>query len=81
VRIDLVAQIDSVHERIRASFKDLPDVPVSRVRLALPGGSRGLLENSQDLCHGEHRALVRLAGQNGKVRVLSIPANAACHRG
>jgi hypothetical protein len=81
VRIDLVAQVDSVHERIRASFKHLPDVPISRVRLALPGAGRGLLENSQDLCHGPHRALVRLVGQNGKVLKLSVPANPDCHRG
>jgi hypothetical protein len=81
VSIDLVAQVDSVQGRLRASFNALPDVPVSRVRLALGGGSKGLLENSEDLCHGPHRALVRVVGQNGKVRRLSIPANADCHRG
>jgi hypothetical protein len=81
VRIDLVAQVDSVHERLRASFKALPDVAVSRVRLTLPGGGKGLLENSENLCYGAHRARVRLVGQNGRVRNLSVPASAACHRG
>ena len=80
-RINLVAQVDSVHGRLRASFKALPDVPVSRVRLALAGGSSGLLENSEDLCHEAHRATVRLVGQNGRVRNLKVTANADCHRG
>ncbi len=81
VRIDLAAQVSSVHERLRASFKALPDVPISRFRLALAGGKRGLLENSEDLCQAPHHARVRMVGQNDKVRIVSVPANAECRRG
>jgi hypothetical protein len=77
-RIDLVAQVDSVHERLRARFNSLPDVPVSRIRLNLAGGGTGLLENSEDLCQREHPARVKLVGQNGRVRALSVPANGEC---
>jgi hypothetical protein len=77
-RVELVAQVDSIHERLRARFKALPDVPISRVRLSLAGGGTGLLENSEDLCNGTHRARVRLVGQNGRVRDLGVAANGEC---
>jgi hypothetical protein len=77
-RVELVAQVDSVHERLRARFNSLPDVPVSRIRLSLAGGGTGLLENSEDLCNGAHRARVRLVGQNGRVRDLGVAANGEC---
>ena len=81
VRIELDAKVNSVHERLQASFRDLPDVPISRFRLALKGGKRGLLENSEDLCQAPQRALVRMVGQNDKVRIVSVPASAECRRG
>ncbi len=81
VRIDLVAKVSSVHERLRANFEDLPDVPISRVRLDLKGGQRGLLENSENLCHEPQSARVRLVGQNDKVQIVSVPAGAECRRG
>jgi hypothetical protein len=80
-RIDLVAQVDSVRGRLRARFKALPDVPVSRVRLTLAGGDTGLLENSETICRATHRARVKLVGQNGRVRKLRVPVSADCHRG
>jgi hypothetical protein len=80
-RIDLVAQVDSVRGRLRARFNALPDVAVSRVRLTLAGGRRGLLENSEALCRGPQRARVKLVGQNGRVRRLRVPLTADCHRG
>ena len=79
-RIDLVAQVDSVRGRLRARFKALPDVAVSRVRLTLAGGRRGLLENSEDICRGMQRARVKLVGQNGRVRKLRVPVGAECDR-
>ena len=81
VRVDLVAQVSSVHERLRASFKALPDVPISRVRLDLKGGKRGLLENSENLCQEPQSARVRMVGQNDKVHIVSVPAGAECQRG
>ena len=81
VRVDLVAQVSSVHERLRASFKALPDVPISRVRLDLKGGKRGLLENSENLCQEPQSARVRMVGQNDKVHIVSVPAGAECQQG
>ncbi len=66
VEIDLVGKIDSFRAGIRTTFVHVPDVPVSKFVLNLPGGKRGLLVNSTNLCRKPVRALVRLKGQTGR---------------
>jgi hypothetical protein len=70
VDIEAVARIDSVHGRIRSTFENIPDAPLSRVVLSLRGGKKSLLVNSTDICRGEHHAKIQVTGQNGKVRGL-----------
>lgn len=64
--IVLVGRVDTVRERTRTTFETLPDVPVSSFTLSLFGGRKGLLVNSENLCSAPKKALVRLAGQNGR---------------
>jgi hypothetical protein len=54
---------------IRNSFEVVPDAPVSRFTLSMQGGSKGLLENSEDLCsrQAKTQATVEFSAQNGKV--------------
>jgi hypothetical protein len=66
VDIDLVGRIDSFRGGIRTTYDRVPDVPVSKFTLTLPGGKRGLLVNSRNLCKGKVKAIVQLKGQNGK---------------
>jgi hypothetical protein len=66
VGIDLVGRIDSFKGGIRTTFDRVPDVPVSKFTMILPGGKHGLLVASKDLCKGRVRAIVQLKGQNGK---------------
>jgi hypothetical protein len=67
VDIDLVGRIDSFKGGIRTTFDRVPDVPVSKFTMILPGGKHGLLVASKDLCKGkEVKAIVRFKGQNGK---------------
>ena len=66
VDIDLVGRIDSFQGGIRTTFDRVPDVPVSKFVLTLPGGKRGLLVNSTNLCKEKVRAVVKLKGQNGR---------------
>ncbi len=66
VEIDLVGRIDSFKGGIRTTFDRVPDVPVSKFTMILPGGKRGLLVASRNLCKGDVKAIVRLKGQNGK---------------
>ncbi|MGV1049928.1 MAG: hypothetical protein ACOYD4_15555 [Solirubrobacterales bacterium] len=66
VDIDLVGVIDSFKGGIRTTFNTVPDVPVSKFVLTLPGGKHGLLVASTNLCKNPPRAIVRFKGQNGK---------------
>ncbi|HWC48781.1 MAG TPA: hypothetical protein VG448_07865 [Solirubrobacterales bacterium] len=68
LRIDLVGYIDSVKGRVRTRFLGLPDAPVTSFTLKLFGGSRGLIENSRNLCLSKPRAEIHLDAQNGRSR-------------
>ncbi len=66
VDIALVGRIDSFRGGIRTTFDRVPDVPVSKFKMILPGGKRGLLVASRNLCAAPVKAIVQLKGQNGK---------------
>lgn len=74
IDVNLVGYIDAVvnpkdkeSSRIRTRFAVVPDAPVNRFVLQLNAGKRALLVNSTHLCRGKQKAVVRMAGQNGKV--------------
>lgn len=66
VNIDLDGKIDSFKGGIRTTFAGIPDLPVSKFMLTLPGGKHGLLQASTNLCAKPVRGIIRLKGQNGK---------------
>jgi len=66
IDIDLVGRIDSFRGGIRTTFDRVPDVPVSKFVLTLPGGKHGLLVASRNLCAKAVKAIIQLKGQNGK---------------
>jgi hypothetical protein len=66
VDIDLVGKIDSFKGGIRTTFATVPDVPVTKFVMTLPGGKHGLLVASKNLCKGKVKAIVQIKGQNGK---------------
>ena len=66
VDIDLVGRIDSFKGGIRTTFDRVPDVPVTKFVMTLPGGKKGLLVNSRSLCAKPVKAIIRIKGQNGK---------------
>jgi hypothetical protein len=66
VSIVLDGKIDSFKGGIRTTFGSIPDLPVSKFEITLPGGKHGLLINSTNLCAKPVRGVVRLEGQNGK---------------
>jgi hypothetical protein len=67
VDFTLLGHIDSVNARLRTRFETVPDVPISKFTLDLLGGSKGLLQNSEDLCGGVKHLKVKMVGQNGAV--------------
>jgi hypothetical protein len=66
VDIDLVGRIDSFKGGVRTTFATVPDVPVTKFAMTLPGGKHGLLVASKNLCKGKVKAIVQIKGQNGK---------------
>jgi hypothetical protein len=66
VDIDLVGRIDSFKGGVRTTFDRVPDVPVTKFVMTLPGGKHGLLVASRNLCKKPVKAIVQLKGQNGK---------------
>jgi hypothetical protein len=67
IHVVLVGYIDTKKARIRTTFGQVPDAPVSSFKLALFSGKRGLLEANRDLCRARNRAVVQFNGHNGKI--------------
>jgi hypothetical protein len=80
IHFALVGKTDSVHGALRNTFEAAPDVPVSRFRLELFGGKRGLVEMSSGLC-AHPDATIRLRGHNGKEYDTRRQVKAKCARG
>jgi hypothetical protein len=66
VSIVLDGRIDSFKGGIRTTFANVPDLPVSKFVITLPGGKHGLLQASTNLCAKPVKGIIRLVGQNGK---------------
>jgi uncharacterized repeat protein (TIGR01451 family) len=81
LEVDAVGRIDSHKGGIRTTFAQVPDAPLTKVVLRLPGGRKSLLENSTDLCRAADRASVRMTGHNGKTAGFSAPLRVRCGKG
>jgi hypothetical protein len=66
VEIDLVGRIDSFRGGLRTTFGKVPDVPVGKFVMTLPGGKKGLLVNSRNLCAKPVKAIIKIKAQNGR---------------
>ena len=65
---------------VSASFEDLPDVPVSKFILEMPGAKKGLFENASSLCARTYRATALIDGQNAKTADQSPLLAAGCEK-
>ncbi|HEX5762982.1 MAG TPA: hypothetical protein VFY04_07660 [Solirubrobacterales bacterium] len=81
VDIESSARIDSIGGGIRATFKGIPDAPLTKVVVNMQGGKKGLIVNSRNLCSSRSRANVRLDGHNGKERSFRPVVRAGCGKG
>jgi hypothetical protein len=81
IKVNAVGRIDSVNGGIRSTFESVPDAPLSELIASFPGGKKGLIVNSTDLCAGKHRATAKFDAQNGK-RATLHPAlrSAGCRK-
>jgi hypothetical protein len=65
ISIDLIGKIDSFHGGLRATFKTIPDAPVSKFVLKLRGGKHGPIQNSEDVCKATGVSTLRFIAHNG----------------
>ena len=68
ISVSLVGKVDTgPNKGIRNTFEVVPDAPVTKFTLSMDGGSKGLLENSENICSHPQKALAHFTAQNGKV--------------
>jgi hypothetical protein len=79
-QIDVVAVgfVTAVHARIRTTFANVPDAPLSKFTLSLKSGKHGLLVNNRNICARAYRIDVKLTGQNGKESNSRPPLKTSC---
>ena len=80
VEIEAVGRIDSIGGRIRSSFEDIPDAPISKVILTMQGAKKGLIVNSRNLCRARGKAKAQLDGQNGKAHDFKPTVKSSCRK-
>ena len=78
VEVNLTGRVDSINGGIRTTFDATPDAPVSQFILTMQGGSKGLLENSRNLCAATYRATAKFTAQNGRRTTLHPAMKATC---
>lgn len=66
VEVVLDGKIDSFRGGIRTTFTHVPDLPVSKFVMTLPGGKHGLLVASTSLCARPVVGIVQFRAQNGR---------------
>ena len=79
IDVELVGRVDSTKAGgLRTSFETLPDAPVTRFRLDLDGGGKGLIVNSESVCSKIGPAVMRMEGQNGRRLNRNLALGASC---
>jgi hypothetical protein len=83
VEIQLRGVIKSVKGgRIRTTFPSIPDVPVSKFKLTMQGGKKGLIQNSRNICTHKYFSRLNFLSQNGKHLVKKkLPLGVAACKG
>jgi len=80
IEIDAVGRLDRHHSGIRGRFEALPDAPLTRFEMSLPGGKKGLLVNSVDLCQTKRRASTTFTAHNSLTVTSQLKIAVRCKR-
>jgi hypothetical protein len=65
---------------VSVAFEDLPDVPLSKLSLQLPGAKKGLFKATASLCAHSPKAKVQIDGQNAASADQSPALTAPCKK-
>jgi hypothetical protein len=86
VHVVLVGFTDSVHRkgsessRVRTTFANVPDAPVSKAIIQLNGGKKGLLVDSANICKVPNLAAVKMSAQNNRERDFNEAIGTSCKK-
>ena len=78
IEVHSAARIDSVNGGIRATFESFPDAPITEVVASFPGGSKGLIVNSTNLCAKVNKVTAMFTGKTGNKATLRPPLKPSC---
>jgi hypothetical protein len=78
VRIAIDGKIGRAKSGIRVQFEDLPDAPIERFVMTLPGGRHSLLVNSADICVAPPLATVKALGQTNLGSIFTTTLRGQC---
>lgn len=74
VQIVLRGSVTAPRGRLRVRFGGIPDLPLSRADVVLPGGkAQGIIVNSESLCGRRLHVAAALNAHNGRARGLRLP--------
>ena len=79
--IEIPGAIDSVKGGLRGTFTALPDAPVSKFVLSMPGGKKGLIQNSANLCFRPQLARARMLGHARRGWIQHPRLSIRCRKG
>jgi len=84
VHVVLVGFVDAVHRkgsessRVRTTFANVPDAPVTKAIIQLKGGKKGTLVNSANLCKVPNIATIKMVAQNNKTQESNLRIATSC---
>jgi hypothetical protein len=80
LQVEAVGRIDSKGGGIRTTFASVPDAPLTKVVLKLPGGKKSLLENSTNLCRSTNKASVQMSAHSAKLAASTPELKVKCSK-
>ncbi len=78
LNFEVVGRVSSYKGSLRATFTNLPDAPVTRFKMNLLGGDKGLLEVATNLCRNPQRGTALMIGQHNRGRLTRPRIVAPC---
>jgi len=80
VHIDAVGYVGSNKKTggLRTTFATVPDAPVGKIVLTMPAGKHSLLENSTNICSGNHPAIIRMRAHDDALAAAKTPLQVKC---
>ena len=67
INVQLRGVVTSAKGAMKVTFPATPDAPVTKFVLKMQGGSKGLVQNSKDICVTKSKGKLNIKGQNEKV--------------